>query len=292
MNRLALGTAQFGLAYGISNAAGQVPRAEARAMLGMARAGGMDTVDTAAAYGDSEACLGEAGTRDLKVVTKLPPMPAGCTDPASWVEQQFDASLRRLGRSTVHGLLLHRPAQLLEPGGAGLWAAMVRLKEQRRVARLGVSIYAPQELQAVTSAFRLDLVQAPLNLVDRRLCASGWLGRLHDEGVEVHARSAFLQGLLLMPPDQLPTRFRRWSGLWARWHEWLGRSGVPAVRACLAFVLAQPEVDRVVVGAESCSQLRDILAAAASDARVGELPDLGCDDQDLVDPSRWERLCG
>lgn len=291
MNRLALGTAQFGLAYGISNLAGQVPRAEARAMLEVARAAGMDTLDTAAAYGDSEACLGEAGTRDFKVVTKLPPLPPDGFDPGRWVEEQFDASLRRLRRTAVHGLLLHRPAQLLDSGGAALWRAMERLKEQGRVARLGISIYSPQELQALTNACQPDMVQAPLSLVDRRLCASGWLARLHAGGVEVHARSVFLQGLLLMPQTGIPPKFLRWRPLWTAWHEWLGRSGVPAVRACLAYALSQAQVGRVVVGAESCSQLRALIAAAG-EARVDDLPDLGCDDQDLVDPSRWERLCG
>lgn len=291
MNRLVLGTAQFGLAYGISNRAGQVPRGEARVMLAVARAAGIDTLDTAAAYGDSETCLGEAGTGDLRIVTKLSAMPADCSDPGSWVEQQFEASLQRLGRTTVHGLLLHRPAQLLEPGGAALWRTMERLKAQGRVAKLGLSIYAPHELQSLTSACRPDLVQAPLNLVDRRLGASGWLRRLHDDGVEVHARSAFLQGLLLMPRASIPAKFLPWRPLWTAWHEWLDRSEVPAVRACLAFALSQPEVDRVVVGAQSCSELLDIIAAARA-APVVDLPDLGCDDQDLVDPSRWEGLCG
>ena len=93
MNRLALGTVQFGLCYGIANQAGQVTRPEAKGMLQLALANGIDTLDTAIAYGNSEICLGEAGTQGFRVVTKLPAMPDDCADVGAWVKLQVSASL-------------------------------------------------------------------------------------------------------------------------------------------------------------------------------------------------------
>ena len=196
--KLALGTVQFGLSYGIANQTGQITRREAKAMLKLALENDVDTLDTAIAYGDSEIRLGEIGTQGFRVVTKLPPMPEDCRDVSAWVNQQVSASFSRLGVTQVYGMLLHRPDQLLGPKGSMLFQSLQSLKENERVQKVGVSIYSPNELPALTSDFHFDLVQAPFNLVDRSLDSSGWLRRLREEDVEIHTRSAFLQGLLLM----------------------------------------------------------------------------------------------
>ncbi len=289
MNRLALGTVQFGLPYGIANQAGQVSRPEAKAMLQLAAASGIDTLDTAIAYGDSENCLGEVGTQSFKLVTKLPAVPDACSDVSGWVQSQVAASLARLGVSAVYGLLLHRSEQLLGSNGKELYQALQELKDNGQVKKVGVSIYAPIELEAIAKLFRLDLVQAPFNLLDRRLLTTGWLQRLKGDGVEIHTRSAFLQGLLLMPQAAILPKFAPWSDLWKRWHKWLTDRDVAAVQACLAFPLAFPEIDRVVVGADSVNHLEQIIVAANSAPQV-DLPNLQCEDENLINPVRWSLL--
>lgn len=287
--RLALGTAQFGLRYGIANQVGQVTRSSAKAMLQLATANGIDVLDTAIAYGESETCLGELGTKGFKLVTKLPAVPDGCTDVNGWIQEQAASSLTRLGVSEVYGLLLHRPQQLLGAEGKTLYQILQGLKEAGWVQKVGVSIYAPSELEALTQRYRFDLVQAPFNLVDRRLHASGWLQKLKDGGVEIHTRSAFLQGLLLMSRDSIPKKFSPWADLWVKWHAWLSHHAVSAVHACLAFPLSFPEIDRVVVGADSVSQLKQIISAATSVASI-DLPDLHCDAENLINPALWNQL--
>jgi aryl-alcohol dehydrogenase-like predicted oxidoreductase len=289
MNRLALGTVQFGLSYGIANQAGQVSRPEAKAMLELALAHGVDTLDTAIAYGDSEACLGEVNTQGFKVVTKLPAVPANCTDVSEWVQEQVSASLSRLGVTAIYGLLLHRSEQLLGPNGAQLYQALQALKDKDQVQKVGVSIYSPTELDALIPRYRFDLVQAPFNLVDQRFYSAGWMRRLKDSDVEIHTRSAFLQGLLLMAHADIPSKFLPWDGLWQIWHKWLADQSVSAVQACLAFSLSFPEIDRVVVGADSQSQLAQIIGAAKSQP-ISELPNLQCYDENLINPARWTSL--
>jgi aryl-alcohol dehydrogenase-like predicted oxidoreductase len=289
MNRLALGTAQFGLPYGIANQYGQVPRSAAKAMLELAAANGIDTLDTAVAYGESETCLGEVGTQGFKVVTKLTAVPDGCADVSGWVKAQVVASLARLGVSVVYGLLLHRPQQLLESGGEALYQTLQELKKTGQVQKVGVSVYAPGELETLIPRYRFDLVQAPFNLVDRRLQTSGWLQRLKEEGVEIHTRSAFLQGLLLMPQDSIPKKFSPWADLWGKWHNWLAHHTTSAAQACLAFPLSFPEIGRVIVGADSVSQLQQIISAATCIA-PDDFPDLHCDAENLINPARWPSL--
>ena len=289
MNRLALGTAQFGLPYGIANQAGQVTRPEAKTMLQLAAANGIDTLDTAIAYGESETCLGEIGVRGFKLVTKLPAVPDSCASVNSWVQEQVATSLDRLGVGALYGLLLHRPEQLLGSNGKELYQALQDLKDSGQVQKIGISIYAPGELEPLISQYRFDLVQAPFNLVDRRLHTTSWLQRLKDESVEIHTRSVFLQGLLLMPRAAIPPKFAPWNDLWERWYQWLSAHAASAVQACLALPLSCPEIDRIVVGADSVSQLNQIISAAASDV-LDDLPDLHCDAENLINTARWPHL--
>jgi aryl-alcohol dehydrogenase-like predicted oxidoreductase len=286
-SRLALGGAQFGLPYGIANHVGQVARADAAVIIAAAHASGLDTVDTAIAYGDSESCLGAAGLAGWHVVSKLPALPDDCPDAVAWVATHIEGSLRRLGVGSLYGLLLHNPRQLMSPCGPALITALRVARDTGVVGRIGVSIYGPDDLAATYQILPPDLVQAPLNLVDRRLVDSGWLSRLADDGVEIHTRSSFLQGLLLMP--KVPARFTPWRPLWARWQAWLALHPVKAVAACLAYPLSYPEVARVVVGVDSLTQFTDLLTAERAPFR-GDLPDLRSDDEQLINPSKWNFL--
>lgn len=284
--KLALGTVQFGMQYGIANTGEQTGQAEVERILAYALQSGVDMLDTAVAYGDSEACLGAAGVDDFRVVTKLPAEMGD--DVESWVLENLEESLKRLRISTMYGVLLHRSQQLLGTGGQLLARALARLKSEGLVAKIGVSIYDPNELDLVTRECPIDLVQAPLNVFDRRLVISGWLQRLHDEGIEVHVRSVFLQGLLLMPRTRVPERFSPWSTLFDRWHAWLAENHANATEACLAFV-NHPMVDRAVIGVDNLAQFKEVLHASRG-AAVKELPDLACNDTKLVNPSNWNFL--
>ena len=287
MKRLALGTVQFGLRYGVTNHQGQVSIETATAILDCALANGIDMLDTAIAYGDSEQNLGKIGVEAFRVVSKLPEFPAELNDVSDWVMQSVEGSLQRLKNPRLHGLLLHRPKHLLSPEGENLYKALNLLKEKGLVDKIGISIYHHNELEALFSRFAFDLVQAPFNVLDRSLERSGWLSRLKEAGVEVHVRSIFLQGLLLMNSSALPQHFERWRPLWEQWKEWLIESNLTPLQACIGFVLSKTDIDRVVFGVDCLSQLEEILVATAGE--WSDPPDdLCCDDPDLINPSRWK----
>ncbi len=287
--KIALGTAQFGLPYGISNTAGQTPLAEARAILTLAHAAGIRTLDTAIAYGNSEASLGELDVSAWQVITKLPEMPvSGAAAVSSWVHTQVDESLARLRCQTLHGLLLHRPAQLLGADGQALYRALLATRECGRVSKIGISIYGPDELDQLPPAMRFDIVQAPFNIIDNRMARSGWISRLQDAGCELHVRSIFLQGLLLMQAAARPAYFSRWNALWRTWEGWLKEIRLTPLQACLRHALQTPGIAKVVLGVDNATHLADILAAAAGDVPTppAELP---TDDTNLLNPAFWNR---
>lgn len=289
IRRLALGTAQFGLPYGVANDSGQISLSGASAILQYAWLAGIDTLDTAIAYGESEQRLGEIGVNKWQVVSKLPSVPEGCKDVGSWVEESVMNSLVRLKISHLHGLLLHRPDQLMDSFGGELFNELCHLKEEGLIHNIGISIYNPEELDRILSTYAMDLVQAPLNVLDRRLETSGWLTKLHAMGIEVHVRSVFLQGLLLMKADQRPEKFSRWQYLWDHWDAWLKIESLTPLQACLGFVLSFNEIERIVVGIDNKTQLEEIIAA--TDVRPVKPPNLfRTDDLDLIIPSRWNQL--
>jgi aryl-alcohol dehydrogenase-like predicted oxidoreductase len=288
-SRLALGTAQFGLSYGISNRNGQISLDEADAILAKAWEAGLDTLDTAISYGESELRLGEMGVGKWKVISKLQEVPESCPDVSSWVKSSVIGSIERLGVSRLYGLLLHHPQQLLGIQGDSLYAALEMLKDQNLVEKIGVSIYDPIELDSFWPTYQFDLVQAPFNVLDRRLITSGWLNRLHQGGTEVHIRSVFLQGLLLVDAVNRPEKFNRWQPLWDQWYRWLADQGLTPLQACLSFAMLQPDVSRVIVGVDNLKHLEEIISA--SDRGVVEIPDsLDSSDLNLINPSVWSNL--
>lgn len=289
MNRIALGTVQFGLPYGISNDRGRTPLEEVGNILARAKAAEIDMLDTAASYGDSEEVLGAAGLSGWQIITKLPAIPLGCTDINGWIQRTVGNSLLRLKVDNLYAVLLHRPSELLGPHGKQLLKGLEVLRTTTCVNRIGVSVYGPDELISLRGAFTPDIVQLPLNLIDHRFLASGLIDDLKESGTEVHVRSIFLQGLLLMDEDSRPNKFGRWNTVWRLLEDWLKTNSLTPLQACLRFALAHSKVDRVIVGVEDAKQLEQILEAAS-----GILPpmpkELTCSDEQLVNPSFWHSL--
>ena len=287
--KIALGTVQFGLNYGVANKVGQVNPEMASSILQLANQSGIDTLDTAIDYGNSEDLLGKIGVQSWKVVTKLPSVPQECNDVSEWVNSQVFGSLKRLGLDSLYGLLLHRPNQLFDRVGADLYSALQALKADGLVSKVGVSVYGPEELDQLTNHYSFDLVQAPLSILDRRLLESGWTEKLEQAGIELHTRSAFLQGLLLMPENERPTIFRQWSGVWKEWDRWLNSTGLNPLQACLYFLNSISSVNRIVVGVDSYEHMLGIIHA--SHGQLKSLPKFPIfKDQRIINPSSWPNL--
>jgi aryl-alcohol dehydrogenase-like predicted oxidoreductase len=289
--KLGLGTAQFGLDYGVSNKAGQTPAVEVLAILQFALENGITLVDTAAMYGSSEQRLGEClGNSDFRIVTKTPHFRKSniTSDDAGRLETTFRDSLRKLRRASVYGLLLHNCDDALTPGGERLFDRMADIQHRGLVEKFGVSAYTPEQVERVLDRFPITIVQVPYNVFDQRFERSGTLARLKSYSVEVHTRSAFLQGALLMDSGDLPAALNRHRAVFEQFHSVVREQGVSELQLALSFVLAQKLIDRVIVGACTAAQLSEIVAAAIYQPRERDrLQQLGSDDESLIDPSKW-----
>lgn len=286
-HKLALGTAQFGLKYGLTNMADKVPSDMVAQLLKIASACDITMLDTAIAYGDSEQVLGLHNLAKFEIVSKLPAVPSDCSNVEEWVLEQTIASLQRLKTEKLHDLLLHRPAQLLGTSGEKIYKSILKLKEQGMVEQIGVSVYGPDELSELIKRFDFDVIQAPMNIFDRRMENTGMLKHLKKVGITIHIRSAFLQGLLLMSNDKIPIYFAPWASLIKQYHQWLNQQSLSPLQACLSYLNQHSDIDKIIVGVDDMWQLKQIIAAI--DAPSIDMPDfLQSVDEGLINPSRWQ----
>ncbi len=286
-SRLTLGTAQMGMLYGLARKNDRVSRQESLEILDHAALVGVNTIDTAFSYGDAEEVLCQAGVSRFDVITKLPRVPGACPSIEDWVYKVVQGSLARLSLQQFEAVLLHEPAQLLEPFGPALFSTLEDLKRRGLIRRIGISVYEYGEAEKLAELYSVDIVQVPFNILDDRLLVSGWLERAAAANVQVHARSIFLQGLLLMEPSQRPQQFNRWSDIWSTYDSWLARTGVTPLEACLRYVLSYSEFDRVIVGVDSVFQLEQIMAVQLPGEPMMRPRAIGSCDVNLLNPVNW-----
>jgi spore coat polysaccharide biosynthesis protein SpsF (cytidylyltransferase family)/aryl-alcohol dehydrogenase-like predicted oxidoreductase len=301
---LVLGTAQVGMDYGIANTSGRPDDSRVRRILRAAVDSGVTHLDTARAYGDSEAtlrrCLEPALAQRLAVVTKVAPVDwPTSTDrrlAALAVEASVERSFAELGRRRVDALLLHRAGDALVGGGAA-WRRLLDYRREGAVGRIGVSVQSPRELRMALGLEELGYVQLPFNVLDRR-----WFG---PEGLDwaqlsegasdvvVSVRSVYLQGLLTgtnPPRNEIGIDVMQVRAALSGLAEELGRESIADL--CMAYVLGQPWATSVVVGAETEDQVRN-------NARLATLQPLSAEQcrmvretlpggpENVIDPSRW-----
>tara|TARA_B100001559_G_scaffold262031_1_gene227208 strand:+ start:842 stop:1717 length:876 start_codon:yes stop_codon:yes gene_type:complete len=291
MSKIALGTVQFGIDYGINSKPGQVTSVEVKRILDYAQSSDIDILDTAPAYGDSEKQLGNYDLSNFNLTSKtrhFQGVNIGENE-LNLFRQDFDLTLKHLKQEKIYGLLVHNSKDLLKSGSDKLFGELQELKLNGKIHKIGVSVYDPIELDSVLSRFDLDIVQLPFNILDRRMLESGMLNSLYKKNIEIHSRSVFLQGLLLAEPDLQLEQFNQWKDLWKLWQEWLEDNKISALEATIRYVLGTEEISRVLVGVDSEIQLKEIIAAS-----YGDLPNLPSslttDDTNLLNPSNWKNL--
>jgi len=295
MPELCLGTAQFGLPYGITNAAGQVPEEVVAALLLEAQGTNICWLDSAQAYGNAESVLGRQlpTSHRFRLISKLPAQPqlTFCAQDVDGWEKAFIASRQHLGVLNIDALLLHAPGDLAKPGSQHLEAWLLGLRERGVVKRLGVSIYTAKDLDGLNPAL-LDLVQLPLSLFDQRLLQDGTVQRLRARGTAIHARSLYLQGLLLTSASKWP----KWINPEVRAHQQAleklaEQRGCRLIDLVLGFAHEQEDLEAVVVGICSIQELRELHQSwtKTSPWKKGEWRTWAVQDTGILDPRSWPR---
>lgn len=283
--KLALGTAQFGLDYGINNKKGKIPAKEVFKILSCAVRNGINVLDTAYAYGDSEKVIGEfvrANKPDLKIVSKLP----ACD--LEEVKKVFNESLKRLNLDKVYAYLIHDFKFFLEK--TKTLDILEQLKIEGRIEKIGFSLYYPKEIEELLDKkIQVDIIQIPFSIFDQRF--SQILPVLKERGIEVHARSIFLQGLLLSDPHKLEPCFENIKDKLFLLKLISQESNIPAPAICINFALLNSYIDKAVIGVDSIEHLQENIESLKYESDVKKayrrLASLQEADENVILPINW-----
>jgi len=277
--------------YGATNSSGRTPALVVGQILDAARRFGVELIDTASGYGDSEQVLAEVLDDDLdyNIVTKTPDWRGKPPEDAGrQVVAATERSLRNLKRDSVHGLLVHNAEDLVSERGDDIWLSLESMRAKGLTRNIGVSVYTSKQIDHVLHRWAPDIIQLPLNVFDQRLVRSGHVAELHSRHVKVIARSIFLQGLLLVGPDQIPIKMNGLRDCLVNFHQLVQDVGLSPLQAALAYVRDLPGVDVVVVGVTTAAEFEAV--ATAFEEPIGANLDwssMAVEDETLVDPRNW-----
>lgn len=288
-HKICLGAAQFGQPYGISNSFGQLNVDEVSTIVANARKLGISSIDTASSYGLSEQILGQVGVADFDISTKLPNFNLSDDFVSDCVKEECEKALSRLRVNQIETLYVHRPQDLLSKHGDKIFCQLHQLKCEGLIKKIGISFSDPSLFYHIIDRYQFEVAQFALNLMDRRLVTDGYLRKALDAHIEVHARSIFLQGLLLLRPTDMDKYFQRWTRLFREFENQQFLQGCDAVDACLSYATSIKGISKLVIGVASANQLSEVVSKIIHPlpTRIAEFDFMASTDLEIIEPWRW-----
>jgi len=294
-SQFVLGTAQLGMPYGIANRTGQPSIETAREIVLTAWINGICEFDTAQAYGQSENILGHI-FEDLKIsdqvnITTKPHPELNHLD-KECMKQALEESLGRLHAKKLHCIMLHGE-DLLDLWEKGLFEILESFVREGLVGHIGVSVYSPQRaLQAIRTK-GIQIVQLPANILDRRFEKAGVFELAVEHGKEIYVRSVFLQGLLLMKPEDLPTQMTTAKPVLEELWSIAAQNKVTVRCLALGYIKATKPKAKIVIGVEQVSQLHEIINDLKIELQPDTLREITKEfhniDENIINPVLWRR---
>tara|TARA_B100001059_G_C17769003_1_gene547292 strand:+ start:637 stop:1485 length:849 start_codon:yes stop_codon:yes gene_type:complete len=245
--KLALGTVQFGMNYGINNQVGSPSDKNIYNILNFAFKNGIKTLDTAVAYGNSQKRLGEILKNEFQIISKF----SGVYNFRD-LENELLKSLSLLKINLIYGFMFHNADELIE--NPKMWNFLKKLKASNKIKKIGFSIYNEKQLNTILDLGIIpDIVQLPYSILDRRLENS--LIKLKLNNVEVHVRSVFLQGLYFKDVNNLPKNLLPLRSNLKKMHGICKSNNIKMSTLALNFVKQNKNIDKIVIGADSPEQI-------------------------------------
>ena len=294
--KLGIGTSQFGLDYGISNTSGKTSLKEVQSILKVATENGVDVLDTAYFYGDSESVIGRCLPEQnrFRIITKTPSFKKNrySADDGNIIKKAFCESLKRLRLSSVAGLLIHHADNVLAEGGEFLYDVMHELKSKGLVEKIGFSVYSKEQINQLLDLYDFEMIQVPVNVLDQRLIKGDELKKLRNKGIEVHARSIFLQGLLLMDSNNIHSYFDPIKPVINKYRSFIISRGLTPVEGAINFVASVPEIDYIIVGVNTAEHLKANLDGLKSTLKdripLEDFSMFSLEDSRYINPDLWK----
>lgn len=283
IKKFSLGTAQFGLNYGLNKK--KVNIKNIREIIKSLNNNKIKKIDTAILYGESEKILGSFFLKRWNVTTKIPEYKTLYGSPEEWTKSQINKSLNLLKIKKLHGVLFHNPDDLFNDNGKRIYKELQRLKKKGFIKKIGISIYNYNKLNKIIKLFKIDIIQAPFNIIDRRLLKSSLMKLQKQKKIELHVRSIFLQGLLLKNLKYKNKKFISYRNIWNSLHNWLSKNRYDIIDVCINDCLKY-NFNTIVIGFENLNQLKRVI----NYKKIHKLTlpnNLSSTDVNLINPAKW-----
>tara|TARA_Y100000590_G_scaffold461217_1_gene622291 strand:+ start:12119 stop:15034 length:2916 start_codon:yes stop_codon:yes gene_type:complete len=291
MNKVFLGTANFGLKYGQGRGKIKVPMNEMRRIINSSNDKKIYYLDTAMSY-RNEKQLKKLNLKTWNIITKIEARNfSKKQDIKKEAKNYIYSIIKTLRLKKLYGILIHiqNSPDVNASANDKLFDFLKNLKKKKLVKKIGFSVYDTDEVDFILKKYKIDLIQCPLNPFDRRFEKFGYLKKFKKKGIEVHGRSIFLQGLLLLNKNEIPKTFKKWNYEWEKWDEWTKRNNISKLEACLNYINSLSEVNRAVVGVNNFKQLKKIFKYSNSNKKINFSEEF-TKDKKLIDPRRWNAI--
>ena len=285
--RISIGTAQFGKKYGISNISGKTKKSEISKILQIAKQNNISLIDTAQNYLNVENILGSYNLNDFKISTKISEIENVKMEINNdFIYKKMIQSLQDLRIKKIDTIFLHNTNDLLSKKGDKYFDDLVRLKKNKLVNKIGITVYSIEEISEIISNFDIDVVQCPFNIFDNRLVESGMYNKLVKKKIEIEVRSIFLQGLLLMSAEKIPSQFQYFQNQFKLWFDFLKENQISQLDACINFIKRFKKIKRVIIGVENSKQFLDIIKSFNKNLYI-DFPKMSINQTKLINPHLW-----
>ncbi len=280
--KILIGTANFAKEYGLKKK--KIKVNELKKIVRFSNLQGIKFMDTAQNY-DNESRLEKLNLKKWNIITKI-----------NYNDNQDKAYLKKFKKKLkikkIYGILIHlsKTEEILKKRNKIFYKELIKLKKEKIVKKVGFSIYTIKDLALVLSNFKVDIIQCPINIFDKRFEKSGLLKKVKEKNIELHARSIFLQGLLLQNTKNIPKQFNNYKNLFKKWDSYLQKQKVNKLEACLYYVSKIKEIDKIIIGVDNFDQFKKIFLASRKIKKLS-LPDFKLKDNsrynNLIDPRTW-----
>lgn len=286
-DKIILGTAQFGMDYGITNSTGKISSAEVCKILEYAFKNGVTTLDTAEVYGNSEKVIGESTEKcSLKfdIISKFNDCKTG------EVRQKLNSSLKKLQVDALYGYLIHNFDNYIS--NPEIINELQELKQEDKIKKIGFSLYFPWQLEKLfEDGVDFDLVQFPYNVLDQRF--NKYFSILKEKSIEINTRSVFLQGILLTDPKRLKNGFAPIKDKIIKLYSVAEKNSVTPALLCINYAIRNQYIDRIIIGIDNLDHLRNNLKLVEQNLLWSEinqiLDELEETDENMIIPMNWKQ---
>lgn len=289
LDKIVLGTVQFGLEYGINNKSGKPDDESITGILDFAFERNIRLLDTAEAYGDSQDQIGnyhKLSSRKFNVITKFS---ANRKDLPENITKRIAVNLRTLNIDSIYCYMFHsfNDFKLY----FNVYKNEIKeLKKAGIIHRFGVSIYTNDEVEELLKYKDIDLIQLPFNLLDNNNQRSNTIKKAKERGIEIHTRSAFLQGLFFKNTKDLPVKLMALEPHLNSINKISKSNNLKLTDLSLNYIIQQKNIDNVLIGVDSVDQLKEnirSLQTEISEEVIKQIDLIDVKEITLLNPSNW-----